>query len=157
MSAILLHRPALEELSFRQAFLGDPATMAYNHAYGGTIDFPRERWADWYRRWVEDGSGERFYRYLYDPRADAFVGEAAYHFDGELNGYICDVIVPAAFRGRGYGGQGLALLCGAAKENGVDRLYDNIAIDNPAAALFLKSGFREVTRNEEYILLAKDL
>lgn len=157
MSAIRLHRPALEELAFRQAFLSDSATMAYNHAWGGTIDFPRERWADWYGRWVEDASGQRFYRYLYDPQEEAFVGEAAYHFDGELNGYICDVIVPAACRGRRYGRQGLALLCAAAKANGVERLYDNIAIDNPAVTLFLCSGFREVSRNEEYILVARDL
>ncbi len=155
MPAIILHRPALEELSFRQALLGDLATMAYNHAYGGTIDFPRERWADWYARWVEHPD-QRFYRYLYDPRADAFVGEAAYHFDEELNGYVCDVIVHAACRGRGYGGQGLALLCEAAKENGVERLYDNIAVDNPSVSLFLKRGFREVSRNEEYVLVAKD-
>ena len=157
MSAILLHRPALEELAFRQAFLGDPETMAYNHAYGGTIDFPRERWADWYNRWVENTFGERFYRYLYDPKEKSFVGEAAYHFDGELDGYVCDVIVPAAFRGRGYGTQGLALLCEAAKANGVERLYDNIAVDNPSVAVFLRSGFREVSRNRECILVAKDL
>lgn len=157
MSAILLHRPALEELSFRQAFLSDPATMAYNHAYGGTIDFPQERWADWYNRWVEDASGERFYRYLYDPQTGNFVGEAAYHFDGELGGYICDVIVPADCRGRGYGTQGLALLCAAAKANGVERLYDNIAVDNPSIDVFLRSGFREVSRNGEYVLVAKDL
>lgn len=157
MSAILLHRPAFEELSFRQALLGDSATMAYNHAYGGTIDFPRERWGNWYGRWIEDTSGERFYRYLYDPQTGNFVGEAAYHFDGKLDGYICDVIVSAACRGRGYGTQGLALLCEAAKANGVERLYDNIAVDNPSVAVFLRSGFREVLRNEEYVLVAKDL
>lgn len=157
MPAVTLRRPAPEELAFRQALLGDPDTMAYNHAYGGTIAFPRERWADWYARWVENASGERFYRYLYDPEADRFVGEVSYHFDGELDGYVCDVIVPAGLRGRGYGYQGLALLCGAAKENGVARLLDHIALDNPSVSLFLRSGFREIRRNEAYILVAKDL
>lgn len=151
---LTLYRPALEELYFRQALLGDGATMAYNHAWGGTISFPRERWPDWYRRWVEVPD-RRFYRYLRD--ADAFVGEAAYHFDGELDGYVCDVIVHAAHRWNGYGGQGLELLCGAAKENGVDRLYDNIALDNPSVALFLRHGFREIKRTEEYVLVARDL
>ena len=33
--------------------------------------------------------------------------------DEELGGYVCDVIVPAGLRGRGYGYQGLALLCQA--------------------------------------------
>ena len=58
MEHVSLYRPGLEELSFRQELLADPDTMAYNHAYGGTIRFPRERWVDWYARWVEDGCPE---------------------------------------------------------------------------------------------------
>lgn len=157
MSTVTLYRPALEELSFRRSLLSDPDTMAYNRAWGGTIDFPRERWADWYKRWLEDNSGARFYRYLYAPKLDAFVGETAYHLDGELDGYVCDVIVSSIHRGRGYGTQGLDLLCQAAKANGVPRLLDNIAVDNPSVSLFLKAGFREIDRNETYILVAKDL
>lgn len=157
MSTVILHRPTLEELSFRRSLLSDPDTMAYNRAWGGTIDFPRERWADWYKRWLEDASGARFYRYLYDPQLGTFVGEAAYHLDEELGGYVCDVIVSARYRGRGYGAQGLALLCQAARANGVSRLLDNIAMDNPSISLFLKAGFRETGRNETYILVAKDL
>lgn len=157
MPKIILHRPALEELSFRQAILSDPETMAYNHAWGGTIDFPRARWADWYGRWVEKPGGQRFYRYLYDPEAEKFVGEAAYHWDREMEAYLCDVIVAASCRGRGYGSQGLALLCEAAKANGVARLWDNIALDNPSVSVFLRAGFREVERNEEFVLVARDL
>ena len=47
MEKLILYRPRLEELDYRQSLLADPETMAYNHAYGGAIDFPRERWADW--------------------------------------------------------------------------------------------------------------
>lgn len=155
MGNISLHLPTLDELFFRQELLGDPATMAFNHAYGGTIDFPKERWADWYARWVKNCTGERFYRYLCE--GSAFVGEVSYHVDDAVGGCVCDVIVPAAFRGRGYGGQGLLLLCEAAKTNGVSRLYDNIALDNPSVGMFLKVGFWEVSRTEEYILVAKDL
>ena len=43
MEKIQLYRPAPEELWFRQRLLGDPETMAYNRAYGGTIPFPQER------------------------------------------------------------------------------------------------------------------
>lgn len=153
----MLRRPRLEELAFRQTLLADPDTMAYNHAYGGTIGFPRARWADWFARWVENGTGERFYRYLCREDTGEPVGEAAYYFDGELNGYICDVVVLARYRGRGFGRQGLELLCAAAKENGVDRLADNIAIDNPSAELFRRCGFRERLRNAEYILMEKVL
>lgn len=151
---VVLHRPTYGELAFRRSLLADGPTMAYNHAYGGTIDFPEEKWADWYRRWVEEPD-RRFYRYL--RIEGTFVGEAAYRWDGELGEYLCDVVVAAQVRGRGYGTQGLALLCGAARENGVARLCDNIAIDNPSVRLFYKAGFRERLRNKEYIFVERDL
>lgn len=157
MDEIVLYRPELGELSFREKLLGDPVTMEYNHAYGGTIPFPRERWAGWYARWLEDGTGKRLYRYLYHEAGGAFVGEAAYHYDSEFDAYVCDVIVAAEHRGRGFGRQGLELLCRAAKENGVKRLADNIAVDNPSIALFLRAGFREKLRTEEYVLVEKEL
>ena len=157
MEGLALYCPKLEELVFRQELLADPDTMAYNHAYGGTIDFPQERWADWYVRWGEDGAGERFYRYLRRESDGALVGEAAYHFDGEFGEYVCDVLVSARYRGLGYGRQGLKLLCAAAKENGVRRLADNIALDNPSIELFRQCGFRERLRTEKYILVEKDL
>lgn len=157
MYEIKLHRPSLDELSFRRSLLEDPETMAYNHAYGGTISFPKERWADWYAHWVEDEAGERFYRYLLCPETGKFVGEAAYHFDSEFGGYVCDVLVSAGDRGQGFGRQGLALLCAAAKGNGVKRLMDNIALDNPSVELFRRMGFRERLRTEEYALMEKEL
>lgn len=151
-----MHRPAYEELDFRQRFLADPETMAYNHAYGGTLEFPEERWQDWYLRWV-DKPDRRFYRYLRLERTGEFVGEAAYRWDGELREYICSVIVMARHRGKGFGSQGLEMLCEAAKANGVARLCDDIAIDNPSVRIFLKAGFRERTRTEEYVLVEKEL
>lgn len=157
MNEIVLYRPKLEEMGFRQSMLSDPETMAYNHAYGGTIDFPRERWSDWYARWIEAETGERYYRYLYHKAGGVLVGEAAYHYDGEFCGYVCDVLVSAQYRGRGFGRAGLELLCAAAKDNGVKRLMDNIAVDNPSVGLFLSAGFCERFRNEEYILVEKEL
>ena len=35
--------PRPDELWFRRKMLADEATMAYNRAYGGTVDFPEER------------------------------------------------------------------------------------------------------------------
>ncbi len=157
MENVVLYRPELEELTFRQKLLADPQTMAYNHAYGGAIDFPRDRWADWYARWVETETGERFYRYLYHKAGGVFVGEAAYYYDKTFGEYVCDVLVAARYRGQGYGRQGLELLCAAAKKNGVKRLVDNIAIDNPSVSLFVSAGFRERLRKDEYILVEKEL
>ena len=156
MEKLTLYRPELDELIYREKWLNDPETMAYNHAYGGTIPFPRERWADWHAWWIED-EGERYYRYLRLGDSGEFVGNISYHYDEEFGEYECEVLIYAPYRGRGFGRQGLTLLCEAAKANGVKRMVDNIAIDNPAAAMFLRGGFRERGRTEELIILEKDL
>jgi len=135
--------------------LADEETMSYNHAWGGTISFSEEKWQNWYDRWVINHENKRYYRYLKDEKG--FVGEIAYHYDPEYDGYVADVIIFSQFRGRGYGSQGLKLLCEAAKENGIKVLYDDIAIDNTAISLFKKQGFFEVNRTYEKIILKKDL
>ena len=147
--------PRLTDLWFKEKLLADEATMSYNHAWGGTIPFPKEKWEDWYEHWIVHPDRQRYYRYLKDERG--FVGEIAYHYDSGYDGYMADVIVFSAYRGKGYGARGLELLCAAAKENGISVLYDDIAIDNPAIALFLKQGFREIYRTKEKIVLRKDL
>ena len=149
------YRPQIGDLWFRKAFLSDPETMAYNRAWGGVIAFPEEKWPEWYALWVEAPESERFYRYLRD--GDRFVGEIAWHRDATRGIYLADVIVPAEYRGRGYGRAGLRLLCAAAREAGVDALYDDIARDNPAIALFLSEGFCEEYRTDAIIMLKKQL
>ncbi len=154
---IELYTPSYEDLWFRQRLLADAATMSYNHAWGGTIDFPESRWKDWFNYWMEAPAGKRFYRYLRDIAANCFVGEIAYHYDGERSLFIADIIVAAEHRSKGYGTAGLALLCGAAKQNGIQLLYDDIAIDNPAISLFLRVGFREEYRTDQIVMLKKEL
>ena len=154
---VKLYSPKLKDLWFRQMFMADEETMSYNQHWGGTIPFPQEAWADWYECWVANPHGKRFYRYLQEETTDEFVGEIAYHYDEEEGKYIADVIVYAKYHGKGYGEQGLLLLCEAAKVNGVEVLYDNIAIDNPAIKLFLKVGFYEEYRTNEIIMLKKVL
>ena len=56
--------PTLEDMWFRESLMADEETMSYNHAWGGTIPFPRERWQDWYDYWIVKHEGLRFYRYL---------------------------------------------------------------------------------------------
>ena len=150
-----LYKPHIEDLWFKEKMMGDEQTMSYNHAYGGTILFPKEDWADWHDRWITNHNDKRFYRYIKEN--DVFVGEVAYHFDVERQIYIADVIIYAPCRGKGYGRNGLLLLCEAAKENGMMELYDDIAIDNSSVALFLKCGFVEVLRTSEYVLVKKEL
>ena len=151
-----LYLPELKDLWFRQKLLSDEATMAYNRAWGSTIPFPEEIWAPWYEKWVTCPDGTRFYRYL-KTEDGSFVGEAAYHRDSDIPGFMADVIVYAPFRGRSLGAGGLELLCAAAKENGVSALYNEIAPDNPSVGLFLKHGFSEISRSDTGILVKKQL
>lgn len=67
------------------------------------------------------------------------------------------MIIASKYRGRGYGKAGLLLLCEQAKDNGMDSIYDNIAIDNTAVRLFIECGFMEEYRTEEIIMLKKQL
>lgn len=152
---IELYKPQIEDLWFKAKMLGDEQTMSYNHAEGGIIRFPKERWANWHDRWIANHENERFYRYIREN--DVFVGEAAYHFDKERQIYLADVIVYAPYRGKGYGRKALLRLCETAKENGIQELYDDIAIDNPSIALFLRCGFIEELRTSEYVLVKKKL
>ena len=82
-------------------------------------------------------------------------GETAYHYNGKE--YMADVIVFSKYRGKGYGKEGLRLLCEAAKNAGIQYLYDDITADNPAVAMFLKMGFIEEYRTGEIIMLKKTL
>lgn len=146
-------KPELEDLWFRESMMADIETMSYNNAWGGTIPFPKEDWEEWYTLWVRNSGQERYYRYLKDDANKVFVGEISYHFDRLRNIYICDVIIKAEFRKQGFGTQGIQLLCEAAKANGVEALYDNIAADNPSAHLFLKNGFSIEFQNDEILMV----
>ncbi len=148
--------PAPEDLWFRQEMLEDAATMSYNRAWGGTIPFPEEKWRDWYARWVDGDEKRRFYRYVRNGDG-AFVGEIACHYDDALGEYMANVVIHAKHRGAGFGASALDALCDAARKNGVARLFDDLAADNPALGMFLRRGFTEVRRTEKTILLRKEL
>ena len=85
------------------------------------------------------------------------MGEAAYHYDPDMDLYLADVIISAKSRRQGFGKAGLLLLCEAAKNENIPELYDNIAIDNPGINLFLQCGFHEEYRTKEIIMLKKQL
>ena len=148
------HIPSYEDLHFRRMMLADPDTMSYNRAWGGTIAFEEEQWKEWYDHWIIHHEGKRFYRYVIDEHG-SFAGEAAYHYDAANEMYIADVIIYAPFRNRGLGSEALELLCEAAAENDIEYLYDTIAADNPAVSMFLKHGFREVSRTDDIITVLK--
>lgn len=154
---IVLYKPKLEDLWFREQFMNDPGTMSYNHAWGGTIPFPKDRWSSWYDHWIVHHDNKRFYRYLQDSESRVFIGEIACHYDDKRDIWLADVIVASEYRGKGYGSEGLRLLCESAANLGADVLRDDIAIDNPAIKMFLKAGFTEEYRTDEIIMLKKEL
>ena len=153
---IELYLPKLEDLWFREKMLEDPETMSFNHHWGGTINWPKEKWQKWYNVWIENNEGKRFYRYLVNENND-FVGEIAYHLDENISKYLANVIIYAPYRKQGYGKAGLLKLCEIAKNNGIDVLYDDIAIDNPSIEMFKKHDFVEEYRTKEIIMLKKIL
>ena len=136
--------------------LADEETMSYNHAWGGTILWPEENWKDWYDYWITNNEGKRYYRYITNTEGQ-FVGEVAYHFDGETQHYVANVIIYSRYRKRGFGSEALDLLCKEAKNKGISVLYDDIAIDNPAIGMFLRHGFTEEYRTKDTVFLKKEL
>lgn len=154
---IQLYTPTFDDLWFRQKFLSDAETMSYNNAYGGAIDFSKDKWENWFDFWIKNSEEKRFYRYLIETETKKFVGETAYHYNEQQCIFIADIIVSAEHRGKGYGNAGLQLLCKAAKDSGIKELYDDIAADNPAVNLFLKNGFYEEYRTDKIIMLKKEL
>ena len=151
-----IYKPLLKDLYFREKMLSDKKTMSFNNAYGGTIAFPKERWDSWYKSWLEDDNGKHYYRYLINEDSE-YVGEIAYHFNGD-NLFIADILIYNEFRNKGYGKEGLNILCEIAKSNGLETLYDDIAVDNiNAYKLFTKCGFVEEYRTNEIIMLKKKL
>ncbi len=142
------YRPDLDELWFKEKMLSDEATMSYNHAYGGTITFDKERRPQWYEKWILDEK-EHYYRYLKSTDDSNFVGEIALHKEAER--WLVDVLVYAPFRHNGYGQEGLVYLTKEARRRGIKALYDEIAKDNSSIKLFLKNGFVIESINKETI------
>ena len=153
---ISVYIPKIEDLWFKELMLSDPDTMSYNHAWGGCIPFPKEEWQEWHDYWIINHENKRFYRYLKNEE-DKFVGEIAYHYNEKEKKYLLDVIIYSKYRHQGYGSEGVKLLCAIARENGIEEVYDDIAIDNPAISLFIKQGFFEEYRTDELIYLKKNL
>lgn len=49
-----LIKPEIGQLEYRQRLIADSDTMAYNAKWGGTIDFPPEKWGKWHERCLND-------------------------------------------------------------------------------------------------------
>ena len=147
---IKLYKPSLNELDFRRELLKDQATMAFNHAYGGTIDF--KNYDSWYKKW-HLSDDQHFHRYI--KVDEQLVGEVAYYL--EEGKWIISIIVKDEYRRRGYGTKAILLLLEECKKHGIKEVYDMIASDNPSINLFLGLGFNIIDQNSELTSIKKYL
>lgn len=156
---VSLHVPLMEELAYRQQMMSDPATMAYNRGYDlsfegyhrdtGCIDFPRERWAEWYARFV-GREPRRYYAYLAREEDGRFVGEVCLHQDRPGEIHEMGIVVEARYRGLGYSREGMDLLLRHAFRVLELPAVSNCFEESRAAALSLHrhAGFRVVGRED---------
>ena len=78
-----LYIPKLEELDFYKSLLSDLETMSYNAPWfppEGCIDFPREKWEDWYSQWIHQ-EPKSFYAYLQKVSEGAYIGDVNFHYN----------------------------------------------------------------------------
>ncbi|MGN1068990.1 MAG: GNAT family N-acetyltransferase [Candidatus Fimadaptatus sp.] len=139
--------------AFRQALMADPATMAYNAPWfppEGTIPFPEEEW-DAFLAGCRDREPEAFLGFL-ENEEGLLVGEVNWHDMGRSMG----IVIKAEYRGRGYGGEGLAMLKERAFAHPeIPCLENNFESERDRAlAMHLHAGFVPAGRDQDgYLVL----
>ena len=147
-----LHVPGLKEMAVRQAWLSDPATMAYNRgrdlgdAEGyapvtGCIDFSRENWRYWRQVWLYN-EPDFFTAYIRDVERDRFVGEVCWFREGDA--HTAGILIAAPYRRMGYCAPALrALAARAFSRADIPALACALPVDNlPAVKGYARAGFR---------------
>jgi RimJ/RimL family protein N-acetyltransferase len=157
MDDLTLYIPRPEDGWFYVKMMTDPATMAYNAPWfppDGCMDFPDSEWDDFYDWWIGH-EPDRFYAYLRRISDGAFVGEVNYHRSPECNSWDMGIVVSAAYRGLGYGFEGLRLLVEHAfLIDGVSCLQNEFETTRDTAYRIHKAaGFREICRKDGIVRL----
>ncbi len=150
-----LKKPKLHELDYRKKLLKDKNTMKFNTNNGGTVDFAKKIWKQWYDLWMH--SSDHYYAYIYDKDIHRYIGEVSYYYEPEYDEYILNIIIQYEYRKKGKGKEALLLLCQQAKENGIRFLCDDIDVNNPAITVFKQAGFKETWQKGHIIMLKKRL
>ncbi len=111
-----LRIPGLRDMAARQAWLGDPATMAHNRgrdlggAEGydpvtGCIDFPIENWRWWRQVWLYN-EPDFYSAFIFSDGIP--VGEVCWFREGE--DYSAGILIVAEHRGKGHSAAAIRLL-----------------------------------------------
>jgi len=163
-----LYVPKLDELWFYRDMMADPATMSYNAGYDpwpgyhrdtGCIDFPEEKWADWYADWV-GREPERFYAYIRRRSDGQWIGDVNFHHTPDKGWWDMGIVICAAYRGRGYAEPALRLMLDHAfRDCGVDCIHNDFEAARDAAwKAHLAVGFRDAGTKDgiRHLLLARE-
>ncbi len=161
---IELYIPKYEELSFRKTMCEDPETMSYNKNYAvtyegyhpetGCVDFPEEKWQEWYAKWIGN-EPERYYAYIKRQEDGAFLGEVSFHYNEEKKRHDMSIVIYAPYRGMGYAVPSLKLMIGHAFGSCfIGRLYNEFEIERRELAAWkthFSAGFREVGQENGWL------
>lgn len=125
--------------------------MEYNIGFGdcqrsGRIFFLKDKWKDWYHRWIEDTENS-YYAYIQENRTKRYVGEVALRYHPEKRAYCIHVLIDFSQKGKFYGKYALKkLLQIAFEERNVDFVYDEFPASPTATEnLFSHFGFRRIS------------
>ena len=140
-----LIKPEYSELSYRRKLLSSERTMSW---LGKTVEFPKEDWKDVYDRFVEADPSEKYYRLIYCPGCNDFVGSVSYELNQETNRYEMELLIDARRRLCGYGRWALGALKAAAKKSGITELWVRICKSNTAFEFLERYGFVRAEEDE---------
>lgn len=146
---IILHKPKLSELWFSEKCMSDPKTMNYNAGYNlpfeeyhndtGCIDFPQEKWEDWFNNKMSNPNF--FYAYILDTQTNTFVGYCNFNKNSNKKASM-GIVIKNEFRGMGYMRPAMQEFIKEAKKMGVEYLTDSVPQNRKnALKVFLDLGF----------------
>ena len=152
MKNIELYIPKVEDLWFRQECMSDPTTMNYNAGYDvsyfgyhyetGCIDFPQEKWEEWFENKMKNPNF--FYAYIYDKNIEKFVGYVNFNLNHETKKATMGIVIKNEYQGKGYMRPAMKLLLEGAKERGVKVLTDTVPeVREKALKVFYDLGFNK--------------
>ena len=165
MKRVFLAVPKKEDLKYRQIWLNDPKTMAYNAGYDldlkgydketGIISKTDDEMIDWYNKWVNK-EPDRYYAYIHSVDEDEPIGEVYYYLDGDI--HSMGILIYDKFRGKGYSYLALLELESVAFEkNNINELTDMIPLNRVGAIKsFKKAGFIHTDKEENNLKFDKE-
>ncbi len=104
---VYIKQPEFKELEFVSKLWGDSDTM---NEIGGTFDFPKEKWSNFYKKMIYPTDGKNFYCLIY-RNDNVPVGEVSFHgYDSITKVARINAKVMKKYRNHGYGEEGIRLL-----------------------------------------------